>query len=322
MPSHRKALPQLDGGLFVTDGGIETALIFNEGIELPDFAAFDLLKRPGGEAALRKYFRAYARIAVQHRAGLILESATWRASADWGARLGYSARDLVDANRRSVALLGRIREELAETDTVAVISGCVGPRGDGYQPARVMSAEEAQRYHRVQIEAFAGTDADMVTAITMNYADEAVGIAQAAAEAAMPVAISFTVETDGRLPTGQPLREAIEQVDGATWSYPSYYMLNCAHPDHFAQVLQGPWAERIRGLRANASRKSHAELNESTALDSGNPVELGAQYARLKQTSLPRLGVVGGCCGTDHRHVESIAAACAPLFSTEREEMQ
>jgi S-methylmethionine-dependent homocysteine/selenocysteine methylase len=314
MPSYRKALPQLDGGLFVTDGGIETALMFNEGIELPDFAAFDLFRRPGGEAALRKYFRAYARIAVRHRAGLVLESATWRASADWGARLGYSARDLADVNRRAVSLLGRIREELQETRAVAVISGCVGPRGDGYQPAHVMSSGEAQGYHRAQIDTFAGTDADMVSAITMNYAEEAIGIAQAAAEAAMPVAISFTVETDGRLPTGQPLREAIEQVDGATWSYPSYYMLNCAHPEHFEGVLQKPWAERIRGLRANASRKSHAELNDSTELDSGNPAELGAQYARLKQTVLPRLSVVGGCCGTDHRHVESIAAACAPIF--------
>jgi len=315
MASHRKALPQLDGGLFVTDGGIETALIFNEGIELPDFAAFDLFKRPGGEAALRKYFRAYARIALKHRAGLVLESATWRASADWGARLGYAEGELADVNRRAIEMLARIRRELEEAKAIAVVSGCVGPRGDGYQPARVMSADAAQRYHRAQIETFAGTNADMVSAITMNYAEEAIGIARAAAEAGMPVAISFTVETDGRLPTGQPLREAIEQVDGATREYPSYFMLNCAHPEHFERVLQKPWAERIRGLRANASRKSHAELNDSTELDSGNPAELGSQYARLRQSVLPRLSVVGGCCGTDHRHVESIAAACAPFFN-------
>ena len=313
---YRKGLPQLDGGLFVTDGGIETTLIFSEGLQLPDFAAFDLLRRPGGEAALRNYFRTYARIAIKYRAGLVLESATWRASADWGQRLGYGARELRDANRRAIALLARIREELEETVTKAVISGCVGPRGDGYRPERVMSAGEAQRYHRAQIDAFATSDADMVSAITMNYAEEAVGIAQAAAEAAMPVAISFTVETDGRLPTGQPLGEAIEQVDSATWSYPSYYMLNCAHPDHFESVLNGnsSWVKRIHGLRANASRKSHAELNDSTELDSGNPAELGAQYASLKQDGLSRLNVVGGCCGTDHRHVESIAAACTSFF--------
>ena len=313
-PSRRDALPQLDGGLFITDGGIETSLIFNDGLELPDFAAFDLLRRPGGEPALRKYFRAYARIAARFEAGLILESATWRASADWGLRLGYDPRDLDHMNRRAIALLEGIRDELKETSTVTVISGCIGPRGDGYQPTRVMGIEEARGYHHAQIDALAATAADMVSAITMNYAQEAVGIALAAKDASMPVAVSFTVETDGRLPTGQPLQEAIEQVEAATRSYPSYYMLNCAHPEHFEKVLRGSWTARIRGLRANASRKSHAELNESTELDIGSPPELGAQYAELRRQLLPRLNVMGGCCGTDHRHVESIAAACAPLF--------
>ncbi len=312
---YRNALPQLEGGLFLTDGGIETSLIFNDGLELPDFAAFDLFRRPGGETVLREYFRAYARIAVRFRAGLILESATWRASADWGERLGYSPRELEFVNRRAIALLQGVRQELNDAGAVAVVSGCVGPRGDGYQPARVMSAEEARAYHRAQVEAFAATGADMVSAITMNYAEEAIGIAQAARDAGMPVAISFTVETDGHLPTGQPLGEAISQVDVATGSYPSYYMLNCAHPDHFNGSLKGDWVTRVRGLRANASRKSHAELNDSTELDAGDPAELGGQYAQLRRKQLPRLNVMGGCCGTDHRHVEQIAAACAPLFT-------
>jgi S-methylmethionine-dependent homocysteine/selenocysteine methylase len=175
-----------------------------------------------------------------------------------------------------------------------------------------MSSDEAQAYHREQISVFSDTAADMVAAITMNYVEEAIGVARAARDAGMPVAISFTVETDGRLPTGQPLQEAIEQVDGATAMVPVYYMLNCAHPDHF--VLNKPWSRRIRGVRANASRKSHAELNESAELDTGNPAELAEQYSTLKRTLLPSLNVVGGCCGTDHRHVQRIAAACAPLF--------
>jgi S-methylmethionine-dependent homocysteine/selenocysteine methylase len=308
--SYRKALPQLGDALFLTDGGIETALIFNEGLELPDFAAFDLLRRAGGEAALRRYYAAYVRIADQVRAGMVLESATWRASADWGARLGYSPAQLIEANRQAIRLLEEIRREHREL--AMVISGCVGPRGDGYSPARVMPAAEAQAYHREQIAVFADSAADMVSAITMNYVEEAIGIAQAAQEAGMPVAISFTVETDGRLPTGQPLKEAMAQVDAETGSYPSYYMLNCAHPDHLA--LEKQWSHRIRGLRANASRKSHAELNDSVELDIGNPAELGAQYAALKRGALPMLNVVGGCCGTDHRHVQRIAAACAPLF--------
>jgi homocysteine S-methyltransferase len=317
---YRTALPQLDGGLFLTDGGIETSLIFNDGLELPDFAAFDLLKRPGGETALREYFRAYARIAARFKSGLILESATWRASVDWGLRLGYSPRDLEFVNRRAIALLEGVRSELKEAGTPAVVSGCIGPRGDGYQPARVMSADQARAYHRAQAETFAGTGADMVSAITMNYVEEAIGVAQAARDAGMPAAISFTVETDGRLPTGQPLGEAIGQVDAATGSYPSYYMLNCAHPEHFDFIFQNKpsWSGRIRGLRANASRKSHAELNESPELDIGNPTELGGQYAALRRDLLPNLNVMGGCCGTDYRHVESIAAACAPLFGNAR----
>lgn len=313
---YRNALPQLNGGFFVTDGGIETTLIFHQGLELPDFAAFDLLKRPGGESALREYFRAYARIAARHNADVVLESATWRASADWGTRLGYSGAELAQANRRAIELLERIRDELSETRTMAVISGCVGPRGDGYQPANMMTIDQALSYHRVQVDTFADTAADMVGAITMNYAEEAIGIALAARDAEMPVAISFTVETDGRLATGQTLADAIGQVDAATGSYPAYYMLNCAHPQHFDSVLEpdASWSGRIRGLRANASRKSHAELNESSELDIGDPAELGTQYAWLKQHRLPRLNVLGGCCGTDQRHVESIAAACAPLF--------
>jgi len=314
---YRNALPQLDGGLFLTDGGIETSLIFNDGLELPDFAAFDLFRRPGGETVLRQYFRAYARIAMRFGAGLILESATWRASADWGERLGYSRRELEFVNRRAIALLQGVRQELNDAGAVAVVSGCVGPRGDGYQPARVMSADEARGYHRAQVEAFAATGADMASAITMNYVEEAIGVAQAARDTGMPVALSFTVETDGRLPTGQPLGEAIAQVDAETGSYPSYYMLNCAHPDHLHLKSDSQWTLRIRGLRANASRKSHAELNDSAELDIGDPGELAGQYSALKRSVLPNLNVMGGCCGTDQRHVEQIAAACAPLFTRE-----
>lgn len=312
MTGYRDTLPQLDGGLFATDGGIETTLIFLEGLELPDFAAFDLLKRPEGEAALRKYFRTYADIARRFGVGLVLESATWRASRDWASRLGYSPAALAEANRKAVEILEELRAELQSRTTRIVVSGCLGPRGDGYSPAAVMSAKDAQAYHREQVETFARTSADMVTAITMTYVEEAIGIAEAAREARLPVAISFTVETDGRLPTGAPLGAAIEQLDAATTAYPSYYMINCAHPTHFEHVLDAaePWTARIRGLRANASRKSHAELNESPELDVGDPAELGAQYAALRQR-LPALAVLGGCCGTDDRHVESILRACA-----------
>lgn len=316
MPAHPDTLPQLEGGLYLTDGGLETTLIFHDGLELPDFAAFHLLADEDGKRALRRYFRTYAELAAQHGTGLVFESATWRANADWGERLGYGNEALAHANREAVQLLHDLREEFSERVPSIVVSGCLGPRGDGYVPGQTMSANAARHYHDAQVRTFADSGVDMVSAITMNYVEEAVGIAQAARDHGLPVAISFTVETDGRLPTGQPLGEAIEQTDRETGGYPAYYMINCAHPSHFEAVLTPgePWIERIRGLRANASHKSHAELNDSTELDAGDPDELGRQYAALL-ARLPRLNVMGGCCGTDDRHVDRIAAACAPRFA-------
>ncbi|HEY7863865.1 MAG TPA: homocysteine S-methyltransferase family protein [Thermoanaerobaculia bacterium] len=309
-------MPQLSPGLFLTDGGIETSLIYLDGLELPDFAAFTQLASEKGREALRRYFRGYAEIARRHGTGLILESATWRASPDWAARRGYSREQLAAANRDSIAMLEEIRREFEAPEGPIVLSGCVGPRGDGYDPGRAMSAEEAAAYHAEQIETFAGTEADLITAITMTSSPEAEGVARAAQRAGMPVVLSFTVETDGALPTGQGLADAIAQVDAATHSYPAYYMVNCAHPAHFADVLagDGPALQRLRGLRANASRKSHAELNDSTELDFGNPAELASLYADLARR-LPGINVMGGCCGTDHRHLEEIAAACQRLFA-------
>lgn len=316
MAKYRNALPHLDGDFFMTDGGIETTLVFLENIELRHFAAFDLLKTAEGQNTLRKYFRTYAELARKFEVGLILETATWRANPDWAEKLGYSKDALAEANRDAVQLLEGIRGEYETPQTPIIISGCVGPRGDGYVPDSAMSAEQAEDYHRAQIETFANAAADLVTAITMNYSEEAVGLARAAKEADMPVVISYTVETDGRLPTGQPLGDAIRQVDDATSGYPIYFMINCAHPSHFDQAVAGdePWVERIRGLRANASRMSHAELDEAPELDVGHPSELGMEYAALKKRQLKHLNVMGGCCGTDHRHIEQIVSACLPLF--------
>jgi S-methylmethionine-dependent homocysteine/selenocysteine methylase len=311
MARYRNNLPQLAGDLFLTDGGIETTLIFREELELPYFAAFDLLKHDEGTAALRKYFQTYAQMARQYGIGCILESATWRASMDWGAKLGYTAQAMAEMNLKSIALLHEIRDEYENEKTRMVISGCIGPRGDGYNPAALMREDEAEQYHAMQAQVFRDANADMVTAITMTYAAEAIGITRAAKNAGMPVVISFTVETDGRLPTGQALEDAIAQVDDATANTPAYYMINCAHPTHFAGALAAgaPWLERIRGLRANASIKSHAELDEAKELDDGNLVELAGQYRELRET-LHKLNVLGGCCGTDHRHVEEICKAC------------
>jgi len=312
MTKYRQTLPQLGGGLFITDGGIETTLMFHDGLDLLHLAAFDLLRDPAGRAVLRRYFRDYAAIAKEHGRGMILESVTWRASADWGDRLGYSRTALAEANRQAIALLEEIREAFEVPHRPMVISGCVGPRGDGYNPAEVMTAEEAEGYHGEQIATFAGTAADMVTAVTMTNIPEAIGVTRAAQAVGIPVVISFTVETDGRLPTGESLKDAIEQVDAATGNGPAYFMINCAHPTHFQDALANgeAWVQRVRGLRANASTKSHAELDEAEELDDGNPEELGEHHRALVEM-LPHLAVLGGCCGTDHRHIAAISTACA-----------
>lgn len=312
MAKYRERLPQLEGELFLTDGGIETCLIFQQGLALPLFAAFDLLKDAAGTEALRRYYGPYAELARDAAVGFVLESPTWRASADWGARLGYSDQALADANRRALDLMHELRARYETARSPLVISGCLGPRGDGYDPGALMTPEQAQTYHTAQAELFAAAGADLVTAITMTNVPEAIGIARAARGAGMPVAISFTLETDGRLPTGQLLGEAIEAVDAATGGAPAYFMINCAHPSHFAHVLEesAAWQRRLRGLRANASRRSHAELDAAPDLDAGDPVALGAEYAALCRRH-PQLCVLGGCCGTDERHVRQILAACA-----------
>lgn len=311
MAKYRHALPQLDGGLFLTDGGIETDLIFNDGFDLPHFAAFTLLNDEAGRKGLKNYFSRYASIAASNGTGFILESPTWRASADWASKLGYSEDAMADANRKSIEMLLEIREQYETSHSPMVISGCLGPRGDGYDPATVMEIREAESYHAPQVRVFSETEADLVTAITMTNISEAVGITRAAQKVKIPAVISFTVETDGCLPTGETLQDAIETVDEATDSGPAYFMVNCAHPTHFEHMLASgeSWVKRLRGLRANASRQSHVELNEAPHLDDGDPVELGEQYCAIRRR-LGHVNVLGGCCGTDHRHITEIYRAC------------
>lgn len=309
VPVH--SIEQTSERVFLTDGGIETTLIFQDGFDLPYFAAFDLLKSRKGREALKRYYDPYAALAVNSKTGFILESPTWRASLDWAKKMGYNREQLAVANRDAINLLHEIREEFSVPSSPFLISGCIGPRGDGYQATNTMTPQEAFDYHSEQIETFSQCNVDMITAITMTYPDEAIGIVKAAQAVNLPVVISFTTETDGRLPNGSTLKEAIETVDQATSNGPAYYMINCAHPDHFKQALDehAAWVDRIQGVRANASRKSHEELDESEELDSGNPEEFGKLYHELRE-QFPQFNVLGGCCGTDHRHLGHVSYHC------------
>jgi S-methylmethionine-dependent homocysteine/selenocysteine methylase len=295
----------------LTDAGLETVLLFEEGMDLPYFAAFPLVDTDEGRTALRRYYASFLELAREREVPLVLSAPTWRANPDWGALLGYDGDDLAAVNRRAVALVEAVRDEVlgpVERSNV-VVEGCIGPRGDAYRPERLMDAGEAERYHAVQLRTFADTGCTQATALTLTYVDEAVGIVRAAARAGLPIHVGFTVETDGRLPSGDSIEDAILAVDDATDGAAESFLINCAHPTHFADALpDGDSRARIRGLRANASTLSHAELDEGEELDPGDPADLAERYVALRR-HLPSLELVGGCCGTDIRHVTAICDA-------------
>jgi S-methylmethionine-dependent homocysteine/selenocysteine methylase len=306
MARYRNNLPQLSNKFFLTDGGLETILIYHHGIDLPEFASCDLLRHAEGRQILTAYYEGFASIARANGVGFVFESASWRANADWLRKIGCSASAVEDLSRASIELILPLRDKYHSDDTPMVISGQVGPRGDGYKIDSAMTADEAQAYHARQIRALADTEADLVSALTLNYSAEAIGIARAATEENIPSVISFTLETNGCLPTGQSLGDAINEVDEATGSAPAYYMINCAHTTHFSDALDNaPWIKRVRAIRANASRLSHAELDECTLLDDGDPEEFGLEHATLRER-FPHITVLGGCCGTDTRHVAAL----------------
>lgn len=307
MTSFRAGLPQLDGGFYLTDAGIETDLIFNKGIEIREFAAHTLLADLEGREALANYFRGFLTLARDVGAGFVLDSQTWKAHLHWAEDLQASETELANANRDSIGFIAGIRTEFAESAAPIVLNGLIGPRGDAYAPEEAVAADEAEEYHATQLGWLADTEVDMVTAMTFTQSDEAIGVVRAARAIGLPIVVSFTVETDGSLPTGEPLGQAIEAVDAATNAAAAYFMVNCAHPDHFSNVVAGAdWARRIRGVRCNASRMSHAELDEAEVLDDGDVHELADGYLGLVQ-SMPWLNVFGGCCGSDLRHVTEIA---------------
>lgn len=306
------ARPWADDRLFLSDGGLETTLVYLDGLDLPHFAAFPLLMQPAGHERLRRYYEPYLSLAaLTPGTGFMLETPTWRANPDWGRLLGYDDEALARVNMDAARLVKGLRDEWrSRIDGGIVLSGIIGPRGDGYVAERPGNVAEAQAYHAPQARALQAGGVDMLAAVTMTNVDEAIGIVRAASEVGLPVAVSFTVETDGRLPTGMSLAQAIERVDTETDSVPAYFGINCAHPAHLdpALAIGGAWARRIRCIRANASTRSHAELDAATELDAGDIPDLGERYRRLRP-ALPCLNVLGGCCGTDARHLQAIRDA-------------
>ncbi|WP_216859404.1 homocysteine S-methyltransferase family protein [Sulfitobacter aestuariivivens] len=291
----------------MADFGIETAMIFHEGLDLPHFAAFTLYGRPEGRQALGRAAERSFAVAKEAGTGLVLDAETWRANLPWGAVMDLGRDEIAAINAQAVTYARMWRDQNETAQTPVAVNGVLGPLGDGYVPETAPDADEATMDYLTSARAIAVAGADLASAITMTSSAEATGAARAMRDAGLAHAICFTVETDGRLPSGETVGAAIDAVD-AEQTEPLFYGINCAHPAHFADALDIPQARKIGMIRANASRLSHVELDAMDTLDAGDPEEWGQLCAGLAQM-MPWLRLIGGCCGTDHRHL-GCAARC------------
>lgn len=313
--------PRLEGKFYLTEGGTETEVLYKWGFELPEFAMFPLLDDPKADDVIRNMFRRYLDVAAEQNTGVLLNGHDYRASPDWGAKLGYSDEGLREMQRRTIQFLDEMRAEYADRVSDVYIAACIGPRGDAYGTGGEITADEAEDYHSVQMQNLDGTAADMAVAATFNNVPEAIGVIRAASGVGMPIGVSLTLTPEGRLRSGPTLREAIETVDEATASAAAWFGTNCAHPIEFEDALtdEGPWLDRLRYIRPNAAKMDKIALCSLGHLEDGDPVELGEQMGEIARR-LPRADIIGGCCGTDERHLSEIAQNVNAVRSAGKQE--
>ncbi|WP_135504117.1 homocysteine S-methyltransferase family protein [Roseovarius aestuariivivens] len=300
--------PRLENKFYLTEGGTETDVLYNYGFELPEFAMFPLLDDPEADKVIRDLYRRYFDVAEKHQTGMLVLGHDYRASPDWGAKLGYTPEGLAEMERRTIGFLEDLRREYEGRVSDVYIAGCVGPRGDAYGTGGGITESEAEDYHAVQLSTLKSTSADMAISLTLNNIPEAIGIVRAAAAIGIPIGISLTLTTEGRLRSGPSLREAIEEIDEKTNGAAAWFGTNCAHPLEFATALadDGPWLDRLRYIRPNAVQMDQIALCKLGHLEDGDPVELGRQMGDVARR-FPRADILGGCCGTDERHLGEIA---------------
>jgi len=300
--------PRLENKFYLTEGGSETEILYKWSFELPEFAMFTLLDDPEADNVIRGMFRRYFDVAAEHGTAMLLNGHDYRASPDWGAKLGYSSEDLRNVQHRVIRFLDDLRAEYADRVSDVYIAACIGPRGDAYGTGGDISADESEDYHSVQLHNLDGTAADMAVAATFNNVPEAIGVIRAANSIGIPIGVSLTLTPEGRLRSGPSLREAIETIDEASGGGAVWFGTNCAHPVEFEPALAdaGPWLERLRYIRPNAAKMDKIALCSLGHLEDGDPVELGQQMGEVARR-FPRVDILGGCCGTDERHLSQIA---------------
>jgi S-methylmethionine-dependent homocysteine/selenocysteine methylase len=299
--------PRKPGLLYLTEGGVETEIMYKWGHKLPHFAMFTLLDKPEAMADMKSMFARALEVAATQKTGLVLSSLDYRASPDWAALLGISADGLRDVHFRTVAFMKEVAAPFVEKIPDLVFSGVIGPRGDAYGKGGGITEEEAEDYHTPQLKNLRDAGADMACALTFNNIPEAVGVARAAKAVGIPLGLYFTLNSKGTLGSGPTLKEAVESVEEITQGAPSYYGLNCSHPLEFMESLEdGDWLKRVRSIRPNAVRMEKVALCKLGHLEDGDPEELGQQMGDIRQ-KFPQMDILGGCCGTDERHLGEIA---------------
>jgi len=299
---------QRPGVFYLAEGGQETEIMYRHGYDLPEFAMYPLLENPAAMADLKAMYARVLDAAAENGVNTILSGLDYRASPDWGAKLGYSRSALSDALQQCIAFLREVARPYEGQIDEILIGGIIGPRGDAYALNRTITAEEAEDYHGFQLGVLKSAKVDVVNAMTFNNIPEAVGVARAAAREGLPLGLGFTLTGDNRLKSGSSLKEAIESVDAAAGNAkPDYYGINCSHPLEFEPALEpGDWIKRLRSLRPNASAKDKIDLCKIGHLEDGDPVELGRQMGDLARR-YPHIDIWGGCCGTWSPHLGEIA---------------
>lgn len=299
--------PRLDDRIYITEGGIETEILYKWGFELPEFSMYPLLDNADAMKTIHAMFDRVFAAAAAHDAGIVLAGLDYRASPDWAEKIGYS-RDQLDAFiHRNIAFLKGRREAHADRVRDVYIAATCGPRGDAYGTGGTITEDEAEAYHAFQIAASKAAGADLVIGITFNNIPESIGFVRAAQDVGIPVGISLTLTPEGVMRSGPSLQQAVEEIDAATDGAAAWFGTNCAHPVEFEPALNGgAWTDRLRYVRPNASKMDKIALCKLGHLEDGDPEELGGQMADLKRR-FPQADILGGCCGTDERHLGEIA---------------
>ncbi|MCB8822139.1 homocysteine S-methyltransferase family protein [Microvirga rosea] len=303
------------GVVFLTDGGIETRLIYEFSLGLRDFASFPELFDSRGRAALRKVYTSYLDVAAQSGRPMLIGSPTWRAHPDGLRHAGFGEPDdLTRVNTEAVSFLRELRREM-KLEKQVYIAGVIGPRGDGYRAEGAPQTEEAQHYHHAQARALADAGVDFLYAPTFASRTELIGVALAMAGTGCTYALAPVINGHGDLPDGSSLSEVISFIDATVQPRPLYYLTGCVHASTFSDAvadddrLQPLMPKRLVGMKANASALPPEKLNDLDHVEGDEP----AAFARgiLNLHNKYSLRILGGCCGTDAGHIRALAEGLA-----------